>query len=135
MTATWIWTEQCLNCGSTSDTRIVGSGDCRNPIGSGTYRHCPTCQTNGQHVIIHTAYREGPVADTIQPSKPQPPFAATETFGEVIRAIDKAHLEAARETPPNQDYMRALQNLGHQLELALHWHRIGQPKHIPTSTE
>lgn len=123
-----IWIEQCLNCGDTRDTRITGPDARYNPIGSGRYQKCPTCQQNAPHVVIRTEYREGPVANTIKPSAPEPAYVATETFGEVIRAIDREHLQAARETPPNKDYMAALRALAENAEMILKWYRIAQAK-------
>lgn len=128
MTFTSTWTEQCLNCGSTHDMRVIGLNAFYNPIGSTRYGQCPTCQQNATHAVIHNGYQEGPVAETIQPSAPEPAYVATETFGEVIRAIDREHLQAARETPPNKDYMAALRALAKNAEMILKWYRIGQSK-------
>lgn len=108
--------------------RAIGLNAFNNPIGSTRYGQCPTCQQNAPHVVIHTAYREGPVAETIQPSAPEPAYVATETFGEVIRAIDREHLQAARETPPNKDYMAELRALAENAEMILKWYRTAQAK-------
>lgn len=58
---------------------------------------------------------------------PSPPYLAEETVGEIVRWIDRQHLEAARETPPNTDYMKALQLLGGHVESALHLYRKSKP--------
>jgi ribosomal protein S27AE len=52
-----------------------------------------------------------------------PPHLAEETIGEVIRWIDREHITAARENPPNRDYMSAMQRLGDQIEGILKCYR------------
>lgn len=45
------------------------------------------------------------------------------SVGQLVRQIDREHINAARETPPNMDYMRALQRLGSAVENALDLYR------------
>lgn len=48
---------------------------------------------------------------------------AEETIGEICRRINREHINAARETPPNLDYMRALQREYQYLEWSLESYR------------
>ena len=41
------------------------------------------------------------------------------TVGRLVRWIDREHMKAARETPPNIDNMREMQRLGEAVESAL----------------
>jgi hypothetical protein len=63
---------------------------------------------------------EGAVASAAPCS---PPYLAEETVGEIIRWIDREHMNAAKEDPPNRDYMRAMQRLGKQVQDALAHYR------------
>ncbi len=45
------------------------------------------------------------------------------TVGQLARWIDREHMKAAKETPPNLDYMRAMQRLGDGLDSALKSYR------------
>jgi hypothetical protein len=46
------------------------------------------------------------------------------TFGQVVRWINREHIRAAKENPPNRDYMRAMQRLGEGVEGALRSYRM-----------
>jgi hypothetical protein len=50
------------------------------------------------------------------------------TVGQVVRWIDREHIQAAKENPPNRDYMRAMQRLGEGVEGALRSYRMANPK-------
>ena len=50
------------------------------------------------------------------------------TVGQIVRWIDREHLQAAKETPPNGDYMRAMQRLAAGVESALWSYRIANPQ-------
>lgn len=50
------------------------------------------------------------------------------TVGQVVRWINREHVQAAKETPPNGDYMRAMQRLGDGVESALWSYRIANPQ-------
>jgi hypothetical protein len=50
------------------------------------------------------------------------------TVGQVVRWINREHRQAAKETPPNKDYMRAMQRSASDVESALWTYRVGNPK-------
>lgn len=60
---------------------------------------------------------------TPQPLPDAASIYARESIGEIIRWINREHMAAAKETPPNMDYMRAMQDLGANLESALDQYR------------
>ena len=45
------------------------------------------------------------------------------SVGRLVRWLDREHINAARETPPNMDYMRDMQRLGEAVEIALDLYR------------
>lgn len=48
----------------------------------------------------------------------------TVTIGQLIRWIDTEHINAARENPPNLDYMKSMQKLGLTIEHALELYKL-----------
>lgn len=50
------------------------------------------------------------------------------TVGQVVRWIDREHIQAARENPPNGDYMRSMQRLASEVESALWAYRVANPQ-------
>ncbi len=50
------------------------------------------------------------------------------TVGQVVRWINREHLQAAKETPPNGDYMRAMQRCAEGVESALWSYQMANPK-------
>jgi hypothetical protein len=63
------------------------------------------------------------------PSRPGAVHLADDvTFGQVVRWIDREHIQAAKENPPNRDYMRAMQRLGDGVERAFWSYWMDNPK-------
>lgn len=52
------------------------------------------------------------------------------TVGQIVRWINREHLQAAKETPPNRDYMKAMQRSASAVESALWTYRVGNPKSV-----
>ena len=81
----------------------------------------PTQGDDANHLLDFIAVHWAKLVESLAPSTSatKPYLVEDVSVGELVRLIDHLHLNAARETPPNRDYMRALQRMADEVESAL----------------